>query len=71
MSDNYLTHITSAGERWDQLSSRYYGSAVRYAAIVKANPHVPISRALPAGLKLLIPLLEVQPISADLPPWLR
>jgi phage tail protein X len=66
-----LTHVTTEGERWDQLAWRYYGDAHRYQPIVDANPHVPISAALPAGLTLAIPLLEPVAATEDLPPWMR
>lgn len=66
-----LTHITTEGERWDQLAWRYYGDAHRYLPIVQANPHVPITAALPAGLTLAIPLLEPVATTEDLPPWMR
>ncbi len=67
----FLTHITTEGERWDQLSWKYYGDAHRYPPIVEANPHVPITGALPAGLQLAIPMLAVVTPTADLPPWMR
>ena len=66
-----LTHITTEGERWDQLAWRYYGDAHRYLPIVQANPHVPITGALAAGLTLAIPLLEPGTTTEDLPPWMR
>ncbi|TBV10265.1 tail protein X [Stutzerimonas kirkiae] len=68
---DYITHITSAGERWDQLAQRYYGSAYRYPPIIAANPHVPTTATLPAGVRLAIPVLEEQTATEDLPPWLR
>ncbi|MCY1393523.1 Phage Tail Protein X [compost metagenome] len=68
---NYLTHITHEGERWDQLAQRYYADARRYLPIIQANPGVPITDALPAGLSLCIPLLDAQPAIEDLPPWMR
>lgn len=67
----FLTHITTEGERWDQLSWKYYGDAHRYPPIVEANPHVPITGSLPAGLQLAIPMLAVVTPTADLPPWMR
>ncbi|WP_405119226.1 tail protein X [Pseudomonas leptonychotis] len=67
----YLTHITREGERWDQLAARYYGSAHRYGPITRANPLVPLSLSLPAGLSLQIPLLDIEPVTEDLPPWMR
>ncbi len=67
----YLTHITIEGERWDQLSARYYGDPMQYERIVAVNPHVPLTPALPAGLTLSIPVIEQQDLSEELPPWLR
>lgn len=69
----FLIHITTEGERWDALAWRYYGDAHRYQPILAANPHVPITSALPAGLSLAIPVLEEQTStsSEDLPPWMR
>lgn len=67
----FIPHITTEGERWDQLAWRYYGDAHRYLPIVQANPHVPLTGALPAGLTLAIPMLEPVPATEDLPPWMR
>lgn len=67
----FLTHVTTEGERWDQLAWRYYGDAHRYLPIVEANGDVPITAALPAGLTLAIPMLEPVTTTEDLPPWMR
>jgi phage tail protein X len=66
-----ITHVTTEGERWDQLAWRYYGDAHRYLPIVQANPHVPITAILPSGLTLAIPILEPVTSAQDLPPWMR
>lgn len=69
----FLTHVTTEGERWDQLAARYYGDALAYERIVAANPHVPLTTALPSGLVLSIPIIEQDDLSEEeeLPPWLR
>lgn len=69
----YLEHITEDGERWDGISYRYYGDPHRYEEIIKANPGVTVSRVLPGGLALRIPLIEADRFVAadDLPPWKR
>lgn len=67
----FLTHITTEGERWDQLATRYYGDPLAYERIVAANPHVPLATTLPGGLTLSIPVLEQEDLSEELPPWLR
>jgi len=71
MAEQYLSHTTREGGRWDQLAFTYYGDATRYAPIVRANPQVPLSGALQAGLTLRIPVLDVAPSSEDLPPWFK
>lgn len=67
----YLIHTTTEGERWDSLAWKYYGDAHRYQPIMAANPDVPLTPALPSGLRLAIPLLEQQASTEDLPPWMR
>jgi len=75
MAQHTLIHVTKAGERWDTIAWAYYGDAHRYAPIIAANPHVPITPALPAGVRLNIPVLNRGSITstnlAGLPPWMR
>lgn len=67
----FLIHITTEGERWDQLANRYYGNPLQYEPIVAANPDVSLSPILPSGLSLAIPLIEQEDLSQELPPWLK
>jgi len=67
----YLTHVTTEGERWDQLAAHYYGDPFLYETIVAANPHVPISVTLKGGLTLSIPIIEQPDRYEDNPPWLK
>ncbi|MFB9159993.1 tail protein X [Chromobacterium violaceum] len=67
----FLTHITTEGERWDQLAARYYGDALAYERIIAANPHVRIGTLLPAGLTLSIPVIEQADLTEELPLWMR
>ena len=69
----YLEHRTTEGDRWDLLADKYYGDWRLMGTIVKANPHVPTSPYLEAGVRLAIPILEVaETIAAEeLPPWKR
>ncbi len=52
----YLEHITTQGERWDNLAWRYYGDALSYERIIAANPHVAVIPVLPSGVRSLYPL---------------
>lgn len=67
-----LRHITTDGERWDQLAYRYYGDALAYERLVAANSHIPMMMVLPGGLELAIPVIELSNrISAlESPPWM-
>lgn len=68
----YVEHITTEGERWDQISNAYYGNPYEQARLVDANPTVPPTVVLPGGLSLLVPIIEEAPQSVeDLPPWRR
>lgn len=69
----YLEYKSIGGERWDQLAYKYYANALYYEPIIRANPHVPISPTLEAGLNLRIPIFDAEEIAfddtGDLPPW--
>jgi phage tail protein X len=72
MQGQYITHITSAGERWDLLAWRYYGDATIYSPIIMANPSIPIEPAFEAGLTIAIPIIQLStPQNSNLPPWKR
>ena len=74
MSGAFITHITSAGERWDLLAWQYYGDATLFSAIIQTNPQIPIEAVFEAGLVIGVPLLMVNPAvsnAADQPPWKR
>jgi phage tail protein X len=72
MPSQYISHVTSAGERWDLLAWRYYGDATLYSPIIMANPRIPIEPVFEAGLLLAIPIMQVSAITRNnLPPWKR
>ncbi|NJD38454.1 MAG: hypothetical protein FIA89_09080 [Geobacter sp.] len=67
-------HITVDGDRWDLLAWEYYGDPTLYEPIIAANPEVQIEPVLPAGIRLIIPVLEESLVgdiatSEELPPW--
>jgi hypothetical protein len=70
----FIPHLTVAGERWDTLAWQYYGDAALFSPIIQTNPQVPIEAVFEAGLTIGIPLLMVDQTvqeQADLPPWKR
>lgn len=72
MSIQFLTHITSEGERWDLLAWNYYGDPALFRPIVMANPSVPIEPVFQGGMKILIPVIQQSNVErSDLPPWKR
>lgn len=66
-----LTHITIENERLDQIAWQYYGDVGKVPLIVEANRRLPIRRNYPAGTTIYIPLIQPEPSTDDLPPWLR
>ncbi|HBC0336796.1 TPA: tail protein X [Salmonella enterica subsp. enterica serovar Napoli] len=67
----YIEHITTDGERWDQIAYRYYGDPFGYARIIMANPHIAVTPVLDAGQRLAIPVIDTEQTSQELPPWLQ
>jgi phage tail protein X len=69
-----LIHITREGERWDTIAWHYYGSPIAYGPLIEINRAAPIMPQLPAGLRLVIPILTTDQVTAqhvnqNLPPW--
>lgn len=65
-------HTTQEGERWDTVSWKAYGTVSRVPEIIEANPAVPITDRLPAGVVLIIPVIETADAKIpkeNLPPW--
>lgn len=69
----WIEHITTEGERWDNLAYRYYGDPLGYERIIVANPHIAISTTLTSGLRLRIPVIGAAQVHNvnEVPPWLR
>lgn len=71
-AQQFIMHLTVAGERWDLLSWRYYGDPTLYSPIIMANPSIPIEPVFEAGLAIAIPILQKSSTGpGDLPPWKR
>jgi phage tail protein X len=69
-AQQFIRHLTVAGERWDLLSWRYYGDPTLYSPIIMANPSVPIEPVFEAGIALVIPFVQGSTVALpDLPPW--
>jgi len=70
----FIAHVTVAGERWDTLAWKYYGDATLVGPIIQTNPQISIEAVFEAGLNIGVPVLVVNPATqnqADLPPWKR
>jgi phage tail protein X len=66
-----IIHTTQDNDRWDLIAWRYYRDVTQTAALVAVNPHAPRAGLLPAGLKIVVPLIERAATSDALPPWKR
>jgi phage tail protein X len=70
----FILHLTTAGERWDTLAWKYYGDATLFGPIIQTNPQIAIEAVFEAGLNIGVPILVVNQAAqnqADLPPWKR
>ena len=68
----FITHISSDGDRWDLLAWNYYGDPTLFGPIVMANPAILIEPVLSAGLTVVIPVLQKASVTTvNLPPWKR
>lgn len=69
----FVEYVTQQNDRWDTIAWTHYGDEYAYEQIIVANPTVPIVPALPAGLRLAIPVVarEAALAAALLPPWKR
>ncbi len=70
----FIQHLTTAGERWDSLAWKYYGDATLFGPIIQTNPQIPIEPVFEAGLTIGVPILVVDSTvqkRANLPPWKR
>lgn len=74
----HFEHTTIDGDRWDLLAYRFYGDAGKQAVLLDANRSLfadPITvppLLLPAGLSLIVPVLESDEVDeSTLPPWKR
>lgn len=66
-----LIHTTREGERWDSIAWDYYQDVSMMGLLIESNQHIPIMPSLPAGLQMVIPLIEKPAESQGLPPWKR
>lgn len=72
--EKIVQHTVIDGQRWDQVSTEYYGRADMMNKIIEANPGVPITDVLPGGIVLNIPIIDKADVLTDaerLPPWKR
>lgn len=68
----FTEYTTIDGDRWDTVAWKAYGDATLYPQIAEANPDIPLTAVLPAGVRLLVPVLERATIDKNvLPPWKR
>ena len=69
-SQQFILHITAAGERWDLLAWRYYGDPTDYSPIIVANPNVAIEPVFEGGISIAVPIQQKRAaVTANLPPW--
>lgn len=72
MTGQFITYVTTAGERWDSIAWKMYGDATLISPIIQTNPQIPIEAVFEAGLVIGVPLITVDETvqnTGDKPPW--
>ncbi len=72
--DKFESYTTIQGDFWSTISTRAYGRPNNFKPIIESNPGVPLTRRLPGGIKLKVPVIPPPPDFTDLeklPPWKR
>jgi phage tail protein X len=71
----YTEYITNEGDRLDMIAYKAYGDPFAWADVLQANSALPIQAEYPAGIRVMVPILEqaaaTQPAANLLPPWKR
>lgn len=70
----YTEYITRDGDRLDLICFSAYGDPFNWLPVIDANPALPLQDVYPAGIRLVIPIVEETPSqvgTALLPPWKR
>lgn len=66
----FYSYITKDSDRWDLISYKFYNTPTLYEEIIKANPNVSKNAVLPSGIKLKIPVLQIdETIKFESAPW--
>jgi len=56
--NDYLTHKTTDGDRWDVLALRYYGDPLHVGPLLKANPYLASLPILPPNVTVRVPIID-------------
>ena len=69
-TQQYVSHLTAVGDRWDLIAWQYYGDPTQYSGLIAINASIPIVPVLDSGLSIVVPIVTAssQPAS-NLPPW--
>lgn len=69
----FRLYTTKDGDRWDLIAYKHYGDVNKMDTIISANPFVPITPTLEAGITIKLPIIEdlKQSTTEDLPPWMQ
>lgn len=64
-------YMTSEGDRLDLIAYKAYGDPFAWQSILDANPSLPIVAVYPAGIKIIIPVVENTTVTEQdkLAPW--
>lgn len=68
-----FNYISKEGDRWDILADVFYGSNKSINVLTDANPLVALSKIIPIGSNIIVPIINntsVSILTTNLPPWM-
>ena len=67
---NITEHICLGDTRWEWLAWKAYADSSKIAPIADANPNLEVLVLIPAGTRVVVPVIEVEEVDViGLPPW--
>ena len=70
MDSRFLLYTTQEGDTWDAIALDFYNDEFKSTILMESNPDYINKIIFPAGIRLIIPVLE-EDIADTLPPWKR
>lgn len=63
------TYTAIMGDRWDSIAFKLWGREKLARELLAANPALADVPVFKGGEEIIVPDVELEPVTANLPPW--